>query len=205
MKTQINSVNQSKLVTIFFSLLIMLGSGSLSYAVSTVNFTDGVLHLPRVNADGAHYDNVYMSLDFNNSTFQVISFEEHANVEMDIILTGGQEVPAVSTNGAGFAYMEVNTMTGLISGIITLRNLEGVSAAHIHSGAIGETGQIVTTFDYNETTGQFSLPTGSRLSADDLTALKEGNLYINVHTLAVPSGEVRGQLDLESYMEIHGK
>jgi len=61
------------------------------------------------------------------------------------------------------------------------------------------------TFDWNETTGQFSLPANSRLSATDLAALKDGSLYINVHTSANPSGELRGQLDIESDKELHGK
>lgn len=201
MKTK--TVTQKMLVC--WTLLAMLGWGTLSYAVSTVDFSNGMLHLPRVNADGVKYDNVYMMLDFQTYTFQVTSSEEHQWEEMDIILSGGQQVPAVSTNGAGFAYLEVNTSTGAISGIITVRNLENVTAAHIHSGAADETGPIVTTFTHNETTGQFSLPADSRLSSADLTALQEGKLYINVHTSAHPSGELRGQLDLESYSEIHGK
>jgi CHRD domain len=34
----------------------------------------------------------------------------------------------------------------------------------------------------------------SALSADQVTAIKTGNAYVNIHTAAHPDGEIRGQL-----------
>lgn len=40
----------------------------------------------------------------------------------------------------------------------------------------------------------FTVPGGTKLSDDQMSNLKAGNVYINVHSEAFPPGEIRGQL-----------
>jgi CHRD domain len=66
---------------------------------------------------------------------------------------------------------------------------------HIHKGAVGVAGPVVldlgTTF-----TSPFSFST-SALTAEQEADLKAGLYYVNIHTIAVPSGEIRGQLAVQ--------
>ena len=66
---------------------------------------------------------------------------------------------------------------------------------HIHKGAVGVAGPVVldlgTTFvsPFNFTT--------SALDATQEADLKAGLYYVNIHSAAVPSGEIRGQLTVK--------
>lgn len=69
--------------------------------------------------------------------------------------------------------------------------------AHIHDGDFGETGPIV--FGFNEADGTWPLSgeaTWTGLSEDEVADLFNGGLYVNFHTDAFPSGEIRGQITL---------
>jgi hypothetical protein len=46
------------------------------------------------------------------------------------------------------------------------------------------------------TAGIWSVPAGTFLTAAQLTALKVGSLYVNVHTVNNPAGEIRGQIEI---------
>jgi hypothetical protein len=40
----------------------------------------------------------------------------------------------------------------------------------------------------------WAVPANTRLTADQLTAYKQGNLYYNAHSTLFPNGEIRGQI-----------
>jgi hypothetical protein len=79
-----------------------------------------------------------------------------------------------------------------------------VTAAHIHSGSRGVNGPIVANI-ITTTTGTNSVNVTSVVSAANLVgpmagnmtafmdALRAGTLYVNVHTVNNPGGELRGQ------------
>jgi hypothetical protein len=119
--------------------------------------------------------------------FAVTSFAADIKVK----LTGAEEVPPVSTAATGAGTIKVNDdMT--VSGSVTTKGIDGV-AAHIHSGAVGKNGPPVIPLEQTSP-GVWSVPAGSKLTADQYKAFKAGELYVNVHSAAHKGGELRGQL-----------
>ena len=105
-------------------------------------------------------------------------------------LTGAEEVPPVTTSGTGSGSFRVAT-DGTITGSVTTKDVPG-TAAHIHIGAKGKNGPVIVPLTKNGDT--YSVPEGKKLSDAQMAALKEGGLYVNVHTAKHKGGEVRAQL-----------
>lgn len=107
-------------------------------------------------------------------------------------LAGTQEVPANTSAASGTGSLLVNPQTRAISGGIALTGL-AATAAHIHLAAAGVNGPIIVGLS-DAGGGVWSVPPGAVLTADQLKAFKQGNLYFNAHTPAFPGGEIRGQI-----------
>lgn len=119
----------------------------------------------------------------------------HADSLFFARLAGDQEVPPVATGGVGTAAFLV-TPSGLEFSI-ALDNLgSAVTAAHIHTGTAGTNGPVVRnlTFTGNGAKGIWSPIDAQPFNAAALEALFRGGLYVNVHTVANPGGEIRGQI-----------
>lgn len=118
-------------------------------------------------------------------------------VSIRTTLSGGQEVPAVTTAGAGTAVFTVKPGTGDLVGSVTFSGLSGnATAAHIHLGAAGSNGPVAIALTGGEgvPAGTFTVPAGTALVAAQLTSLYAGELYVNIHTANNPGGEIRGQI-----------
>jgi len=79
-----------------------------------------------------------------------------------------------------------------VSGSITTSGISG-SAAHIHLAPAGQNGPVIVSL-MRTADNMWSVPPGLRLTDAQYDAFKQGNLYINVHSAANPSGEIRGQM-----------
>lgn len=113
-------------------------------------------------------------------------------LRMEVTLTGEDQVPAVETDGHGSGTIEVDAARK-ISGSVTTENVPG-TMAHIHEAPPGENGPVVVPLE-QDGDNTWVVPEGVHLTEAQLETLKEGNLYINVHTEKHPGGEVRGQLN----------
>ena len=109
---------------------------------------------------------------------------------MKVSLTGAEEVPPAKTDGKGSGGFRV-AEDGTITGSVTTAAVKG-TMAHIHQGAKGRNGPVIVPLTKNGDT--YSVPDGKKLTADQIKALKEGNLYVNVHSDRYKGGEVRAQL-----------
>ena len=128
-----------------------------------------------------------------------------AEATYTVSLTAAEEVPAPKpTQATGTAH--VVAFANDVEFQLSARNITGITMAHIHNGAPGVAGPIVVTLFMP------SSPTGSvdgifasgRITAASLTGgatieslkalLASGNAYVNVHTTANMTGEIRGQL-----------
>jgi hypothetical protein len=119
------------------------------------------------------------------------------------VLSGAQEVPPKSTNATGAAVLILDTATGKATLSIGFTNLSSpLIGAHIHGPAPAgvNTGIIQgfhpqLTLTLGATTGalgNWTLP--FTLTPQQMTDLRNGLWYINIHTANNPGGEIRGQL-----------
>ncbi|MBI5878623.1 MAG: CHRD domain-containing protein [Chloroflexi bacterium] len=114
-----------------------------------------------------------------------------SNEDVWAALSGVNQVPAVNSAATGLASFIYNPTTRVLSYTLSIGNLVGATAAHIHYGAAGVNGGVAHTLN----TPVGGAASGAvTLSASDETALYAGGLYVNVHTAANPGGEVRGQI-----------
>jgi len=130
-------------------------------------------------------------------------------------LDGFQEVPSISTTGAGTFRARINRDETAIDFELTYSGLEGttVTQAHIHFSREGVNGAIVVFLcgGSKPACPASGTVTGTLTEADigataedqGIAATELGELieairskaaYVNVHTDLVPSGEIRGQM-----------
>ncbi|WP_420320764.1 CHRD domain-containing protein [Flagellimonas sp.] len=124
-------------------------------------------------------------------------------------LKGRNEVPAVDSQGTGQASVKIAKDEKSIYFKVTASNVENVRAMHFHMAPAGQNGGVVAFLFSNP--NQPSGPQNGVLAEGTLTeanvigalagdldglieAIRSGNIYVNLHTSAVPSGELRGQL-----------
>ena len=112
-----------------------------------------------------------------------------ANV--DVKLSGDQEVPPVKTSATGNGTITVND-DKTVSGSVTTAGVNGV-AAHIHNGAPGKNGPVAVPLT-KDGDNKWSVGPGAKLTDAQFADFKAGNLYVNVHSAAHKDGEIRGQL-----------
>lgn len=129
-----------------------------------------------------------------------------------------------NSSATGNAVFNVSSDNTMINYVVTATNLSSAfSAAHLHCAPIGQTGQVIvplmlsssitpaTTNGTASTTGNDVTLSGSIMESDILPAamscnpniktlshliqaMREGQIYVNIHTQNYPMGEVRGQL-----------
>jgi hypothetical protein len=119
-------------------------------------------------------------------------------------LSPANEVPAKTTTGTGVAtFVDLGSE---IDWTLSLNNMTGVTASHIHGPAAAgtNTGVIINLFLPNVATptvngvvahGTITNANNATVSLDSLrTLFNNGNAYVNVHTSANPGGEIRDQI-----------
>ncbi|MDP2036988.1 MAG: CHRD domain-containing protein [Ignavibacteria bacterium] len=108
---------------------------------------------------------------------------------------GSQETPAITTAASGTGSVRLNT-DGTISYNLTAGGLTP-TAAHFHNAAAGISGGVVKSITLTNNTALgiwSSVDVTQPLTDLLLRELVKGKLYMNVHTLANPGGEIRGQV-----------
>ena len=130
-----------------------------------------------------------------------------AFIPLTATLTGAQETPPNPSTGMGAAAFVLDDTNRILissvtfSGLTSPTLLDGsMTSAQILLAPPGQPGPIIHPFPtapIGVTSGAFTdIWTG--LTADDIAALEAGNTYINIHTVAFPSGEIRGQITVQS-------
>ncbi len=139
---------------------------------------------------------------------------------IDIMLTGYQEVPPVSSAAGGRFKATIDDVTGTITYELSYADLVGtVTMSHIHFGRRAINGGVMVWLCQTATnpdptglspvcppsgtvTGTLSAasvigPAAQGIDpaefADVVAAIRAGAGYVNVHTSKFPAGEIRGQ------------
>ncbi|WP_425420358.1 CHRD domain-containing protein [Phaeodactylibacter xiamenensis] len=128
-------------------------------------------------------------------------------------LSGANEAPAVTSMAGGAVVAELMNdstivVSGSFSGLESALNTDIAGGAHIHMGLPGENGDVIfplNVTDEGGNAGRF-LPSENTftINEDQLEAMMSRGLYVNIHSLDQPSGEIRGQLMLESQVVFTG-
>jgi len=113
-------------------------------------------------------------------------------IQLKATLTSAAEIPPIVSGATGQANFTYNTATKQLAYTVTYRGLTGqATAGHIHGPATSkENAGVVVPFVVPE-----SPITGTAtLSNQQAAALAENRLYVDIHTNANKSGEIRGQI-----------
>ncbi len=131
-------------------------------------------------------------------------------------LWGSQEVPAVDTHTVGVATFKLNAEETEMSFKLIVAQGILVTQSHIHCGPPGVNGPVVVflyglnpagtnvsgVLNQGVITGANVIPRGNSAAcpggvanlADVLAKIRTGGAYANVHTIANPGGEIRGEI-----------
>ncbi|MDQ3076881.1 MAG: CHRD domain-containing protein [bacterium] len=132
-------------------------------------------------------------------------------------LSGDMEVPSVQTLGKGEAMFHVSGDEREIHYKLKVENLSSnVTGAHLHCSPQGQNGPVIVALN-NPTMGSTSsmysegMITETQITEAAKTcspnihtmshlvqAVREGMIYVNVHTVNFPNGEIRGQLSMSN-------
>ncbi|HCN36749.1 MAG TPA: hypothetical protein DIS94_03435 [Bacteroidetes bacterium] len=149
--------------------------------------------------NGNIYVNIHTSANPNGEIRGQVTLKNGSGVSA--MLSGGQEMPSVTTNATGTASLTANA-TGLQFDI-TVTGLSGpITGAHFHFGSIKENGPVVKditmNFTGNTATGTWLVADPTPFNDSLRRALVNGKIYLNIHTAANPGGEIRGQVLLSA-------
>jgi hypothetical protein len=125
-------------------------------------------------------------------------------------LTGAQEVPPVDTETTGKAFLLLNKDETAIEIQLHVSSGVRITQSHIHCGAAGVNGPVVVFLAGNHPGGldvdgkwvsNATIKDSSIVNAacgatvaELAASIRSGNTYVNVHSVAHASGEVRGQI-----------
>ena len=116
----------------------------------------------------------------------------NADMTYNVNLSGSQEVPAVTTMSMATAVVEIDEDLPAFSVSVDVSGLTDVTGVHVHDGGIGMNGPVA--FPLTDAGNGTYVLAETNISPSNLDALTSGEWYLNVHTTANPSGEVRGQI-----------
>ena len=136
-------------------------------------------------------------------------------------LTGANEVPSVATDARGAFKLQVNRTLTEGRFELTVRDGERITMAHLHCAPLGQNGPVVvwlagtppptppvgwnvdgkwvsnTAFTNADIIPPVDAPTCPLTItniAELVSAIRQGSIYVNVHSRPNPSGVIRGQL-----------
>ncbi len=111
-----------------------------------------------------------------------------------VAMTAAQIFPAPMSQASGMADLTVKLDTGATRGTVKLTGLSA-TAVTINEGFAGAAGPaLIRLSPGGDNTAEWEVPANALLTAEQLTALSQGKLYVIATSAANPRGEIRGQI-----------
>jgi hypothetical protein len=123
-----------------------------------------------------------------------------ATHRLSATLNAGQETPKQVVKDASAHGSFTGTLTGTkLTWKLTWAKLTGpATAAHIHLGAMGKSGNVAVPLCTPCGAASGSKTGTATIPASLLKTIQKHGTYVNVHTAKNPNGEIRGQLVAKS-------
>lgn len=126
---------------------------------------------------------------------QLVSAQRNGRMLFTARLTGAKEVPAVNTIAKGLITAVIVGNDVTINAVFD--SLSGpVTACHFHKGSTTTTGSSITNYVSSVRGNRLYLKT--TLTNAQIADMIEDSIYFNVHTTLNGSGEIRGQMVLQT-------
>jgi hypothetical protein len=109
-------------------------------------------------------------------------------------MNGAQEVPANASTASAIAASTVDLDAGTVTLHVNATGVDDATASHIHLGFAGENGGVQVGLDQDAGNPGHWFVTDEQLDGAGMASYLAGQLYINLHTPAIPAGEIRGQI-----------
>ena len=124
-------------------------------------------------------------------------------------LSGKDEVPPTESNATAWAKFQSVDNDSQLSYWVSIVGLKEITGAHIHKGSEGQNGDIVTVLSEaksaeggnetislkgNITKGDLQGPLEGKEVSDLVSLMRNGSVYVNVHTNEYKDGVIRGQI-----------
>jgi hypothetical protein len=119
-----------------------------------------------------------------------------APLSFKVPLTGAQQVPPVQTTGSGTADLTYDPSTRVVTWSVTYSGLSGpATMAHFHGPAEqGKNAGVVIWLSKQGSPAESPIKGEATLTPEQAQQFMAGEWYVNVHTQAHPTGEIRGQV-----------
>lgn len=119
-----------------------------------------------------------------------------APISFTVPLTGPEEVPPVDNTGTGSAVITYDPATQLVTWTVSASGLSGPpTMAHFHGPADkGANAPVIVWLTTKGSPVESPFKGQATLTPDQAQQFTAGKWYINVHTAAHPTGEIRGQV-----------
>jgi hypothetical protein len=116
----------------------------------------------------------------------------YTNIMFTATLNGTQETPSVATAAEGSAWAILSDDRKTLFYQVTYAQLTSAfTASHFHLGIPGIAGGVIQSISFNGNTASGSW---TNLPDSIVGQLISGQIYINIHSVNNPGGEIRGQL-----------
>jgi hypothetical protein len=124
-------------------------------------------------------------------------------------LSGKDEVPPTESNASAWAKFQSVDNGSQLSYWVSIVGLKEITGAHIHKGSEGQNGDIVTVLSEaksaeggnetislkgNITKDGLQGPLEGKEVSDLVSLMRNGSVYVNVHTNEYKDGVIRGQI-----------
>jgi len=163
--------------------------GSATAAPYSVNWDSTTV------SDGTHMFTASVTDNMAQTTASTaVSVTVQNTMALNATLAAAQIYPAPTSTATGTASLTVKLGSGAVSGTVTVSGLTA-SGVSINEAFAGNSGTSLITLTANSgTAGEWDAPASALLTADQVTALLQGKLYVIATSAANPGGEIRAQL-----------